>query len=1031
MNDTDHALPDWMNPEMPEINRMPPRAATFPYPDEAAAIAADLGSNRFYRCLSGVWRFKLVPSPDDVPPSWVAEDTGDWDALPVPANWQMHGYDRPHYTNVLYPIPADPPRVPRRNPVGLYRRTFHVPEDWVRGPICLRFEGVDSAFYVSVNGKRVGFSKVPHMPAEFDLTRMLRPGANDIAVEVLKWSDGTYLEDQDMWRLSGIFRDVHLFRTPDVTINDLWARTTFDEAFRDAELKLSVTLANAADSPRLSAAKVTMYDPDGVTVLQGEIAAPEMIPTLGTREVEQAFRVEAPRQWTAETPWLYTMVVAALDEAGEVTEARSIGVGFRQVDVRGGQVLVNGRPIKIKGVNRHESDPVRGHAVTYASMVRDIELMKQHNINAVRTSHYPDDPRWYDLCDRYGLYVIDEADLESHGAYMLGEWPYFAARPEWREAFLDRAVRMVERDKNHPSIIMWSLGNESGYGPNHDAMAEWIHGRDPSRPIHYSEAWTDGAPSEITDVVSCMYPTIERLEAEGTGKSGTRPFFMCEYAHAMGNGPGNLSEYWDTIRAHEQLLGGCVWEWCDHGILQTTPDGVEYYAYGGDFGEYPHDGNFCIDGMVYPDRTPSPSLIEHKKVVEPVSVEAVDLATGRLRVHNRYDHASLAHLAASWELLADGERVSSGALPLPEVAAGASVEVTVPVAADRLAPGRSYLLNVSFRLAAGAVWVEAGHEVAWEQFELPVKTGPARASARRSASPLDIVRSPAEIRVAGGDFEIVLDRRSGDIARWCADGMALLDRGPRLHVWRAPTDNDVWIAPKWRELALDQLEMHVLDTALEQSSATEAAMRVDYILGANARKPAFRCTATYAIRADGEVAIEQHAIPDLDLETLPRVGLQMHLPGCLSLCTWYGRGPHENYVDRKRSARLGRYSLTVDEMHEPYIRPQENGGRSDVRWAALTDDHGRGILAVGEPTFTLTASRFTTEMLTQAEHTYELEPSGSIILTLDHAVCGLGSASCGPRPLETYFVRPEPVSFRVRMRPIMAERQDPSNVSRV
>ncbi len=524
MRDNPACLPEWMNPKILHVNRLPARAATFPYPDPDSARNGDLGSNPFYLCLNGDWHFRLVPSPDDVPAQWTSESVEDWDLIPVPSNWQMLGYGRPQYTNVQYPIPVDPPRVPRQNPVGLYRRTFDVPESWVRRPVVLRFEGVDSAFWVSINGKRVGFSKVPHMPAEFDLTRLLHPGANEIAVEVFQWSDGTYLEDQDMWRLSGIFRDVHLFTTPPVSVQDIFARTLFDQDFRDATLHLSVKLANGSDHPAPGRAKAALYDPEGRLVLETELGPSEEIATLGSRELEAVLEVKEPRHWTAETPVLYTLVVTALDEAVEPTEARAVAVGFRQIDIDGGRMLINGRPIKIRGVNRHESDPVHGHAVSKASMVRDIELMKQHNINAVRTSHYPDHPYWYDLCDRYGIYVIDEADLESHGAWALGDWSYFAQHPDWREAFVDRAERMVERDKNHPSVIMWSLGNESGYGPNHDAMAEWIRARDPSRPIHYCEAWVDDTPSEITDVV------IVPFGPDGQGPRGVVRQFMEEVA---------------------------------------------------------------------------------------------------------------------------------------------------------------------------------------------------------------------------------------------------------------------------------------------------------------------------------------------------------------------------------------------------------------------------------------------------------------------------------------------------------------------
>ncbi|MBM3496045.1 MAG: DUF4981 domain-containing protein, partial [Armatimonadetes bacterium] len=799
-------------------------------------------------------------------------------------------------------------------------------------------------------------------------------------------------------------------------------------------------------------------------------------PVLGSHEARCTLTVPSAQLWTAETPELYRLVLTVRDEAGAVAEVRCINVGIREIAIEDGELLINGRPIKIRGVNRHESDPVHGHAVSYESMVRDIVLMKQHNINAVRTSHYPDDPRWYDLCDRHGMYVIDEADLESHGANALGDWSHFAKDPAWRDAFVDRAERMVERDKNHPSVIMWSLGNESGFGPNHEAMAEWIHRRDPSRPVHYCEAWADGVPSDVTDVVSCMYPTVERLDAEGEGKSGPRPFIMCEYAHAMGNGPGNLKEYWDTIRARRQLLGGCVWEWCDHGILQADDAGNEYYAYGGDFGEYPHDGNFCIDGMVFPDRTPSPSLIEYKKVIEPVSVVEWDAAKRTMTIENRYDHVALDHLMAVWRLLEGSDLVRSGVLALPRIESGERAEAAIPGAA-LISGTRERILDVSFRLASATHWADAGHEVAWAQCALPpanvapsshladtaegraaasglavtaagraAASGLAVTAAGRAAasglavtaegraaasgladtaegraaasgladtaegrvaasglavtaagrvaasglavtaagrvaaasrcaaapgSPLEYRRDHDEILISGGDFEIAFGNAEGVPTRWIADGLSLLDAGPRLHVWRAPIDNDNWIAPQWREHGLDRLSMFVEDMELTRAHADSAEVRVRYTLAVPSRKPLIRATATYRVDASGEMIVEHHVVPDTDLPALPRLGVQMRLPEDFQNVTWYGLGPHENYVDRKESARLGLWSSSVEEMYVPYVFPQENGGRSDVRWAAFTGDHGHGLLALAQPLFTVTASPFTTEALNTAKHTHE------------------------------------------------------------
>ena len=1035
MPDSRDPLPDWMDPAVLQRNRQPARAPLIPYADAETALAGKPGASPLYRLLSGTWRFRFLPSPGALPADFPADaDPGAWDEIPVPSNWQLAalGTDPPQYTNVRYPFPVDPPYVPAENPVGLYARTFDVPAAWSGRRVFLTFEGVDSAFYVWVNRREVGYSQGAHLTSEFDITEHLQPGANELIVQVLKWSDGSYLEDQDFWRLSGIFRDVHLYATPSVWVSDLEVRTTFDDDYRDAELQVTLQVSNAgpaAAGPHTI--RLQLLDADGSVVLDqalGEVA--DLTPGR-QRELSHSATVRSPRHWTAETPHLYPLLVSLVNAAGEVEQVVCVEVGFRQIGLRDGQLLINGRPLLMRGVNRHEMHPTRGHAVPLDSMVQDILLMKQHNINTVRTSHYPDDVRWYDLCDRYGLYVIDEADLETHGLGDYGDWGWAAKQPDWREAHLDRAVRLVERDKNHPSVIMWSLGNESGYGPNHDAMAEWIHGRDPTRPVHYCEAWQDGVPSRITDVVSRMYDSIETLEAAGRRTDDPRPYLLCEYAHAMGNGPGNLREYWETFRAHRRLLGGCVWEWCDHGLLQQTPEGEEYFAYGGDFGEFPHDGNFCIDGMVFPDRRPSPSLIEYKKVIEPVHVEPVDLAAGRVRLRNRYDHLSLDHLEGWWELRRDGERIRHGRLELPSVPAGESAEVSVPLG-ELPAPDESdYWLNLSFRLAQAELWAPAGHEVAWAQFELPRPAAPRRAPCRGSMPALSVQEGDRCVQVLGDDFGLVFDIETGTIAEWRYAGADLLYWGPRLHLWRAPIDNDNWVRREWQQHALDRATVLVRRARLAEVTPTSATIGVEYAFGANGRRPVLHGEATYRILGTGDVILQQHVVPDAGMQAWPRLGVQLDLAPELNRLTWYGRGPHENYVDRKDSAPVGVYRGTVDDQHVPYIFPQENGGKSDVRWAALTDARGLGLLAVAQPLMTVTASRYSTQELAAARHTYDLEPGDTVVLSLDHAVCGLGSASCGPRPLEQYILRPHEATFAFRLRPVHLERDDPMRLSRL
>jgi beta-galactosidase/beta-glucuronidase len=640
------ALPDWQNPAVLARNREPAHTSLVPFADVDSAQEDDRAASPFFRLLNGAWRFFYARRPGDVPAGFEAESfvTEAWDTLPVPGNWQMHGYGTPNYTNIRYPYPVEPPHVPDDNPVGCYRREFAVPPAWEGRRVFLTFEGVNSAVDPEVNGRPVGYSQGSHMPVEFDVTDCVRQGGNLVAVQVYQWCDGSYLEDQDMWRLSGIFRDVYLTARPIGFIRDVQIHTELDETSTDATLSVRA-LGSRAGGGRVTAG---LYD------AARKLVAEAALDGSGAA----ALAVAAPRKWSAEEPNLYTLLVTQSDAEGRVQEVLRYAVGFRQVRVENGRLRLNGVPLVLRGVNHHDTHPDLGHALPWETMVRDVVLMKRHNVNTVRTAHYPPDPRFLDLCDRYGLYVIDEADLETHGFGEVGDLNQLSDDPAWEAAYRDRAERLVARDRNHPSVIMWSLGNESGYGRNHDAMARLVREADPTRPIHYEQA----GDAPVVDVVSAMYASVDRLVEEGK-KDDPRPYFLCEYAHAMGNGPGSLKEYWEAIEAHPRLLGGCVWEWADHGIRRRTADGAEWFAYGGDFGDEPNDGNFCIDGLVSPDRVPHPGLLELKKVYEPVRVVARDLRAGRVVIQNRYQFASLAHLAAHWELRWGGELLQQGALP--------------------------------------------------------------------------------------------------------------------------------------------------------------------------------------------------------------------------------------------------------------------------------------------------------------------------------------------------------------------------------
>jgi beta-galactosidase/beta-glucuronidase len=1021
-NPTPH---DWENLNLMQRNREPAHATLLPYADAGSARRGDRAASPFFCLLSGEWAFRYLASPADTPPNYPRISAAGWDCIPVPSNWQMRGYGIPQYTNVHYPYPLDPPRVPQDNPTGLYRRAFAVPADWKGRQVFLVFDGVDSAFYCWVNGMRVGYSQGSHMPSEFNITSFLKPGRNTLDVQVFQWSDASYLEDQDMWRLSGIFRDVYLFSTPPLHLRDVFIRTPLDRDCRHAALRVQAQLHNYGAAARAYRVQAQLLAGNGRAVLDAEVGRLGLLAAGREKLLDARFSVAEPALWTAETPNLYTLILSLLDARGNAVEVESFPVGFRQVEIRGGRFLINGKPVLLRGVNRHESDPDAGHAVTLESMVRDIKLMKRHNINAVRTSHYINDPRWYDLCDRYGLYVVDEADLETHGfGYTRDDIPPRA--PEWKAAFVDRAERMVERDKNHPSVVIWSLGNECGFGPNHHAMAERIRRTDPTRPIHYeSERHSEGyAGPKVSDIESVMYPTVDFLLEQGRKKDRC-PFFMCEYAHAMGNGPGNLKEYWDVIWAHPRLMGGCVWEWCDHGIRRRTKKGVEWFAYGGDFGDQPNDGNFCIDGLVFPDRRPHPSLLEYKKILEPVAVEAMDLAKGRVKLRNRYDFLSLDHLEARWLLMRDDRVLQQGPLPLPAVPARGEAEVRIPFTPPPPEPGVTHRLELRFLAAADTPWASRGHWVAWAQFDLPISRTALPAIRRNALPKLTVREEDRKISVAAKPFRLSFDCSTGALAALEFRGLSLLEKGPRLNLWRAPTDNDVKIAVDWRKAGLDRLLSRVSRTEAERLDAHTLRFTSEFTLAAKSLRPAFTAVTSYTVRADGDILVEQSLTPAAGLPPLPRVGMQLALDGRLNRLEWYGRGPHENYVDRKESARIGRYRGTVQAQYVPYVRPQDFGAKSDCRWAALTDRRGVGLLAIGQPLLIVTAHHYSPENLSAARHTFDLTRENRTYLYLDYRHCGLGSASCGPGPLAKYLIEPKPMRFRLRLRPICLTIDDP------
>ncbi len=1015
---------DWQNPAVQHRHRLPGRSAQLT-DDRAVSLA-------------GAWRFCPVPAPDATPEGFeqVGFDDGAWDELATPGHWEMAGggkYGLPHYTNVRYPFPVDPPYVPSENPTGCYRRTFRVPEGWRGRRVLLHFAGVDSYFDVWVNGQHAGMSKVSRMPAEFDITDKLAAGDNLLAVRVLKWNDGSYIEDQDMWWLSGIYRDVHLVAMPATSLYDVAVRTDLDGDYRNATLHVEATLANGGtdDASGLSV-RGELVDAQGKAAATLAADAAD-VGADGRAHVNLQADLPGARLWSAEDPYLYTLNLTLHAGDGNVVDTRTVRVGFRQVELKGGNLRVNGVAVKFKGVNRHEWHPDQGRVPDEAAMLEDVLLMKRHNINTVRTSHYPPCERFLDLCDEYGLYVCDEADLECHGMGPVKRWDELSDSPDWAEAYLDRARRMVQRDRNHPSIVMWSLGNESGFGRNHVAMYEWIKANDPTRLVHYEGDRTGKA----IDIFSDMYATVPETERIGKGEKDlknyppdegdegydtaerrepdlTRPFFLCEYAHAMGNGPGSLAEYWDVIYQYPRLQGGCVWEWIDHGVRQRTDDGREWFAYGGDFGDEPNDSNFVCDGLIFPDRTPSPGLLEYKQVLMPVHVEPVDAAKGELKLTNRYDFATLDRLTMHWAVEVEGKTVSEGTMPAPAVAPRESQTITLPGYALPDVQGEALLL-VRFTLTQATCWAEAGHEVGWHQHALPGQ--PAKVEAGGGTAPGVDVRGTDTV-ITCGDSRITFDRLHGRIARWECGGKPIMFDGPRLTIWRAPIDNERMgtgrkRSEQWKNLGLNIMQ-HRVDDCRVTASGQAVRIEVDAAVAPPGQQQAIDCRYLYDITGDGRVRLTVKG--DFRGEWpqwIPRLGVEATLPGALEEVEWLGRGPGECYRDSDHAARIGRWQMNVDDLFTNYVYPQDNGNRTDTRWVTLREDSGLGLRATADPTINFSAHRFTTADLEAAAHQHELAPRDTITLHLDRAHHGLGSASCGPGPMEPYQLKPGPFAFAV------------------
>ncbi|MCQ4085334.1 glycoside hydrolase family 2 TIM barrel-domain containing protein [Saccharibacillus sp. JS10] len=988
-----NGYPEWNNnPEIFQLNRLEARAALTPYANAEEALSGSKDSSRV-QSLNGTWKFHHVDKPADRPENFfeTGYDTSKWDDIPVPAHWQLHGYDYPHYTNVRYPWEErekiEPPFAPTEfNPVGSYVRTFTVPENWEDQPVYISFQGVESCFYIWVNGDLVGYSEDTFTPAEFLLTPYLKKGENKLAVQVFHWCDASWLEDQDFWRMSGIFRDVFLYTKPNVQIADVLATAELDDNFENGYLQVGVKVGNPLGKKNgtytLEARLLDASGSEAVSRMTSQV------------EIEKDFiyaadlsaSIQKPAQWSAEHPNLYTLVLTLSDEKGEV-EAVTFRVGFRHFAIHDGVMKINGKRIVFKGVNRHEFSADLGRAVTEEEMLEDIKLMKAYNVNAVRTSHYPNQTRWYELCDEHGLYVIDETNLETHGSWEYGQTEEVTrtvpgSKPEWRANVLDRANSMYQRDKNHASIIIWSLGNESWGGDNFIHMANFFRTVDKTRLVHYEGTFHAREWDAASDIESHMYTTPQNVElyAQNDPK---KPFILCEYSHAMGNSCGNLFKYTDLTYQYPVLQGGFIWDWVDQAIRTKTADGVEYLAYGGDFGESPHDGTFCGDGLIFADRKISPKLIELKTCYQNVRFEAVDLEKGRVLLRNDFLFTDLSGYKLVWETAREGEVVERGTLPF-QLAPGEAGEVTVPFTMPT--EQGEHTLTLSLVEQEERFWANSGHEIAFGQFVLPAQAEVVEAEAVHA--PLSTEDNDTSLTVSGQGFTAVFNKQTGDLSSLTQDGRELLLAAVRPNFWRAVTDNDRGNklderSATWREAGQKRTLRHVEASATEQGATFKATLNIP-------TEPASQAEVTYTVQSSGELDVSLTLTPGEGLPEILEIGMLFELTGDLNDLQWYGRGPHENYWDRHVSARLGLYKGLVSEQLTPYLRPQEAGNKTGVRWAELTSANGTGLRIEGSPEVELNALPYTPETLEACDHGYKLPKSDRTVLRVNYRQMGVG-----------------------------------------
>ncbi|WP_201755278.1 glycoside hydrolase family 2 TIM barrel-domain containing protein [Paenibacillus glycinis] len=998
-----NGYPEWNNnPEIFELNRMKAHATLMPFDSVEEALQGDRAASRSYSSLNGMWKFAFAENPSQRIVNFYEDgfDHAGWDEIKVPAHWQLQGYDYPQYTNIRYPWEASEelvqPFAPTKyNPVGSYVRSFAVPDGWEGQPVFISFQGVESAFYVWVNGELVGYSEDTFTPAEFDLTPYLRAGDNKLAVEVYRWCDASWLEDQDFWRMSGIFRDVYLYTAPKAHVYDFFAVTELDEAYRDAELKLNATILNYFEQDLGTVTlEAQLYDGGGQAVLPQPITVHAALGSGAAElEIEASANVANPLKWSAEQPNLYTLVLGLKDGEGRLLETVSSRIGFRKFEIKDKLMLINGKRIVFKGVNRHEFSSRTGRALGYEDMLTDVKLMKTHNINAVRTSHYPNNPLWYELCDEYGLYVIDETNLETHGSWEYNSpvlKPNFVpgSDPAWTANVLDRANSMLQRDKNHPSIVIWSLGNESFGGDNFVRMHDFLREADPSRVVHY-EGVTQWRPSDAaSDIESHMYSSPAKVAEYGSHPNSPKPFILCEYSHAMGNSVGGLHLYTELFDKLPLVQGGFIWDWIDQAILSTNADGDPYMAYGGDFGEQPHDGNFCGNGLIFADRSVSPKLMEVKQCYQNATIAAVDLSRGAVSLLNKNLFTDLDAFALRWSVALDGVEAASGTMHV-SAAPGESAEIAIPLPERSREDGEA-VLTVSLLTKSDSPWADAGHEVAFEQFVLP-EAEQATASvgrAKRRPGALEIAEDGGKLVVRGEGFSVAVDQANGSLASYNVNGTELIRGALAPNFWRAYTDNDRGNkhherCVTWRSAG----EERKLRELSWEPQADRVTVHAEFTLPTTTES---RCSVSYAILSSGAIEVGLQLVPGEGLPEIPEIGLMLTMDGSFDRLEWYGKGPHESYWDRQHGAKLGRYAGTVAEQFVPYLRPQECGNKVGVRSASVGNGQGASLHVTGEPLIELNALPYTPFELEAHDHAYKLPASDKTVVRINHKQMGVG-----------------------------------------